>query len=456
MNKQISLLLTLALVAQPLAAADAGAANANAAKTPSLTEKLGNWLKGSSNNSGSLEYGTFSSDAGRYYYELGGTDLTPPSIGGFSHSQQLLNFGASAGVTYSCGNLAANYTASLKELNNAIKDLPNQIQSMAQSALAGGIAALPMYILNEANPVLAQVLANSLFTMDENFRMSVKSCEQLESSIMAGDGVGDWVSFNISKGLQNQAANPNQSAPEVIKAAQTNASCKDGGITWFEPTTKYGKTDPLLIEEHTIIAGYNALRDKALDSTDEATAQEKKSSTIMNQWHQPKYAAKFVTETIGSTQVMLCAGDKAKVSVRHQPGATLKSKYDQWNQDFKIKLNTIINSPQQAQKSDYEAFGNLELSSELIEHIRRLKPSNQTLTISRLASSFAYEKARQQALDAVALMRIGSQTQNIASASPAQSYIQDAINHLYNDIDDLKRRAEPSQSASVILQILDN
>lgn len=443
----------------------------------SMTEGIRNWIEEKLEHSrvGELKYGKFSSDSGRYYYELGGTDLTSPTFGINNTSTTLLDFHASAGISYSCGNLSANYAATLDRLNQSIRNLPSNLRDLAASMLESGIAALPMYILNEANPVLAQVLSNSMFTLDENFRMTVKSCEQLESSILAGNGIGDWVTFNISKGMQEQlpvmqVGEQSISADEFVTRAQQNANCahrdpKKRGVQWLEGEYYGDSTRPLRIEEHTITAGYNALRGykysnqtrvALLNNTGSATAQQMRDKPIFRTWKSPAEAANFVKKVIGSRSVSLCAGEAAKVSVDIGTGSTLKAEYDHYKATFQELILKIIYQPSELRDPDYKSLGSLEISTALIEKMRRQKRTTQAITVSKLASAYAYEKTRKLALDAINLMRIGSQTQYIASATPAKKYIEEAIQRLTDDISDLKQSAEPNKAADIILQILDH
>ena len=75
-------------------------------------------------------------------------------------------------------------------------------------AATGAVASLPLYLLRQANPNLANMLENTLLRYQDEYRLAVKSCRDAERQILAGENPTTTGSSGASR-----TAGGNQPAP---------------------------------------------------------------------------------------------------------------------------------------------------------------------------------------------------------------------------------------------------
>lgn len=386
---------------------------------------------------GKIKYGKYSTDTGAFYYELGGSEVIRPAYG--AGKRATLRFQANASLGYSCGQFDPfeNISQIMNNIKKGIDNLGNTITyGVGQAA-----AALPMYLLYEADPVMAQMITNARFSAEEAFKLSVKSCEQMEQSILSGNGYGDFVGFNMSKGLQ-KAAQEGQTATEAVKQAQNKGTCPEG-IKWVGGKYAGGyKNKPIIIERDTVIAGYNTLRDDPSPiSTKKTSNRLIQESNIFFNWPTPSDAANWVEEIIGTTQIKLCAQSNGFTSVqpRSAPGKGLMPIYEKFQKEFLTLLNELFYSPSELDSDDYRTIG-IGMSG-VIDSIKQMSNIQAEGTIYRLSSELALKRTIEMALNAKRLIRIGSQDIDVVAMSPSHEFIDKALHKIDIEISELSDNA---------------
>jgi hypothetical protein len=111
------------------------------------------------------------------YYRLGGGS----PVGQAPHRGALsLQLTSGVRANYSCGKF--DIGASWSQLMNQIQNLGATVTGAVQA----GIAALPLYIFQRAQPGLYQLFQNFSQKADLLISASLKTCEEMESQIKAG------------------------------------------------------------------------------------------------------------------------------------------------------------------------------------------------------------------------------------------------------------------------------
>jgi hypothetical protein len=123
---------------------------------------------------------------GRLYYRIGVQALGLPA-NRFATTTRL-PLSVELGINYRCGQFDA-----LAGLNAAINQVVALLENI-DDVIAGGLAVLPMYILQRVNPGLYDLLQNMLLRAEELVAVATKTCEQMESELARGqDPFEDWV-----------------------------------------------------------------------------------------------------------------------------------------------------------------------------------------------------------------------------------------------------------------------
>jgi len=113
------------------------------------------------------------------YYHLGGSDaaaLAPNPAGLRLH----LGLGGGGRFNYSCGKF--DVQTSMQQTIDGLKNLDDVVMN----AIKAAIAALPMYILQRAQPGLYELVQTYLQKARDLCNMSFESCEQMETQIRDG------------------------------------------------------------------------------------------------------------------------------------------------------------------------------------------------------------------------------------------------------------------------------
>ncbi len=391
-----------------------------------------------------IKYGQYSTNSGSFYYELGGSEIVRSSYGAGRRSR--LRLQANLSASYSCGEFDA--FENIEQIMNDLKRGIDQLGNTISYGVGQAVSALPMYLLYEADPILAQMITNARFSAEEAFKLSIKSCEQLESSIMAGNGFDKFMQWNMAHQLKKEAVAGN-TATQAVKRAQTQASCPRG-VSWVGGIYAGGlHNDPIDIERDTIIAGYNLLRDydnpKDLRATTDTALLEQ---AVFKTWETPAEAADWFVTVAGRTSVELCErqGDKIiqKTQPSTAPGKGLMPDYNAYKDLFYDFIDRLVFEPEVTSTHDYE-LANIDVSKKLIDAIKA-NGDGSPMLIGRIASELALKATLEKALNAKRLLMTGAKDPDIDTALAVKPFITQARQRLNREIELLNESAQLTQN----------
>ncbi|MCU7801544.1 MAG: hypothetical protein KZQ70_15775, partial [gamma proteobacterium symbiont of Lucinoma myriamae] len=118
-----------------------------------------------------------------WYYQIGGGDLiTSPA----NPNSMAITLGASPhwGGKFSCGNFSLS--SSVGDFMNDIRSSADQALNQMVSAATGFVSSLPALIIQRSNPGLYDLFQNGLLRAEEQFNLSIASCEGMEADFMSG------------------------------------------------------------------------------------------------------------------------------------------------------------------------------------------------------------------------------------------------------------------------------
>ena len=183
------------------------------------------------------------------YYRLGGGD---PAAGA-NHPGSIsarLGVGGNLRMAYSCGKF--DLGLSWQNLMNGFSQLGTQITNAVQA----GISALPLYILQRAQPGLYQLFQTYAAKADLAISQALKSCEEMEAQIKkGGDPYEDFLQLAKGEGWKIQS-----SIGSDVVSAKSAVETKGGreGTTWIGGTPAGGASQrPISVIKDVVEAGYN-------------------------------------------------------------------------------------------------------------------------------------------------------------------------------------------------------
>jgi integrating conjugative element protein (TIGR03755 family) len=205
-----------------------------------------------------------------WYYQLGGGQSVANPAYRSAHTIPL-HVEADVGLGYNCGvfNPKLSITNSLNTIQHSFQALQQSIIEHATSA----ITTLPMYAISRADPALYHLLNNALLSAREDFNVSMKTCQQMQSEINKGQNpYQDWATLSLGDDWQyhmSLAANDKTSSSSDINQVKTvvEQANGDNGVPWVHGVLVGRKgfyaggkgQPPILVLHDTAIAGYNII-----------------------------------------------------------------------------------------------------------------------------------------------------------------------------------------------------
>ena len=394
------------------------------------------------------------------YYRMGGGT---PGGAAANRSQIAANLGLS-------GNLRLNYSCGKFDIGLSWQTLMNgfsQLGTQVTNAVRAGIASLPLYILQRAQPGLYQLFQNYSAKADAMIAASLKTCEEMEAMIKAGQNpYEDWV--KIAKGdvwkIKAQAGG------DVVQAKLDigkNEEANKLGVQWVFGRRAGGvSSDALRPIRDLSIAGYNSTLNKpvtAAPTTSYASATEK-NTRLVQAFPTPEDLAKFATEVLGDKRIYTCTqGTEGCPSPTNVTTATgLGPKYEAEYDVVLPKLQTLANISPGATPA--AVYGDLQtisapgmsISPQLLDAMRRLPADTRAIAVNRLSQELAMHRVINKALVTRAALLTGLSLPEVTAAGDAIRDTQDTIDRLTRYIDDLmyESRIRKELTADTALAIM--
>jgi integrating conjugative element protein (TIGR03755 family) len=366
---------------------------------------------------------------GLWYYEIGGAE--PVSVPA-NPSVVSVTLGGSAqlGLGYSCGKFdpVAAVTNTLNDIGAGVDNMMNAMTAAATSA----IAALPALILQRANPGLYDLFQNALIKAEETMQLATKSCEQMETEIAQGKNpYADLITLSKGNDWKVQMGVGGNDA--VTAKTTVESSNGDNGVPWIGGQAG-GSGQPVLEFTGDIVeAGYNINMNRAV--TDASPVPAASSTRLSEIWPSPADARDWTVDVVGENIVTTCDTCR-KDSI---PGTGLLPKLYQESATVTTDIQNLVSgaTPLTLTNLDQITAPGVAITRQVIEAIREMPASEQSLIMGRLVSEISTARTVEKALFARRLLLSGRQVPEVYATEVAREHADTSISELDKEIENL-------------------
>ena len=366
---------------------------------------------------------------GLWYYEIGGAE--PVSVPA-NPSVVSVTLGGSAqlGLGYSCGKFdpVAAVTNTLNDIGAGVDNMMNAMTAAATSA----IAALPALILQRANPGLYDLFQNALLKAEETMQLATKSCEQMEAEIAQGKNpYADLITLSKGNDWKVQMGVGGNDA--VTAKTTVESSNGNNGVPWIGGQAG-GSGQPVLEFTGDIVeAGYNINMNRPV--TDPSPVPAASSTRLSEVWPSPADARDWTVEVVGENIVTTCDTCR-KDSI---PGTGLLPKLYQESAAVTIDIQNLVSgaTPLTLTNLDKITAPGVAITRQVIEAIREMPASEQSLIMGRLVSEISTARTVEKALFARRLLLSGRQVPEVYATEVAREHADNSIVELDKEIENL-------------------
>ncbi len=386
---------------------------------------------------------------GLWYYEIGGAE--PVSVPA-NPAVVSVTLGGSAqlGLGYSCGKFDP-VVAVTNTLNNVGAGVDNMMNAMTAAATSA-IAALPALILQRANPGLYDLFQNALIKAEETMQLATKSCEQMEAEIAQGKNpYADLITLSKGNDWKVQMGVGGNDA--VTAKTTVESSNGDNGVPWIGGQAG-GSGQPVLEFTGDIVeAGYNINMNRAV--TDATPVPAASSTRLSEIWPSPVDARDWTVEVVGENIVTTCDTCR-KDSI---PGTGLLPKLYQESTSVTTEIQNLVSgvTPPTLANLDQITAPGVAITRQVIEAIREMPASEQSLIMGRLVSEISTARTLEKALFARRLLLSGRQVPEVYATEVAREHADNSIAELDKEIENLLfetrvRKEVVSDTVTTLLQ----
>lgn len=388
------------------------------------------------------------------YYQLGGS--APGGLGNYKSSIPIqIGLAADLRLNYSCGKF---------DIGLSWSTLMNNISNLGQTfsnAIRAGIASLPMYIFQRAQPGLYQLFQTYSAKADAIIEASLLTCEEMEKQIKAGGNpYEDWV--NNAKGETWRAkASLRGDVVQAKTDINQNEEAQRNGVSWIFGGAKAGGvgTQPLRPVRDLSVAGYNVTLNRP--TTASSGAGGPAGTRMTNAFATPEELAEWTTKVLGDQQIYLCDG------IANCPAATSTSTASGLGPRLDAELDLIrprlsglvagSNSNNAVALNEIAAPG-LAITPQLLQAMRSMPPDTQALAVGRLAHELAMQRVIDKALVARNVLQTGLSLPEVTAAGKVSKDMQEKVDRLTQYIEDLmfEHRIRKEVTSTSALNILED
>jgi len=325
------------------------------------------------------------------FFMLGGGPTVPPPGTGMITSTVTAHL--KLGYGYSCGKFS--FRQNIADMINNITTQARQIPFALQGAVTAAVAALPGYLLEQINPALYNNINKALDESAELFRLSYKSCEQIESEMQRnGKGYNPYNGF-MKAVVYNKwvvGANNGTNIADIPKQITQNPS---GPIKWLGGKNYGTPANPIEINRDMVIAGYNIMLGRNADvSIDTAPTGIMAKQPIVKIWSKPSIAGAWLQRIVGDKVIITTTETKPETINGHGLARVVA--------DLQPQIRSALNDA--IDKFDFtniNKFDGINLSAGIINALRDMPLAQRSVYMNRLVSEMAVNVT----LDRVNLIR---------------------------------------------------
>lgn len=370
------------------------------------------------------------SDNSEFYYEIGGARSIslPPNI---NVNAVVMNGSYEYGLGYSCGNF--DPTLGLTHILNGLQGAGSSLLNGAVGAVTAAIGSLPALILQRIDPGLYDLFQNSVIRAEAVLSLANQNCEEYEQQIRQGQNpFAGWhdLSKMIDWKLQMGNRGFGSAAVDVVQAKnQVQKNNGGDGIPWIGGNKAGGVNQaPIKITEDVVKAGYNLTLNRAADDHSvPQVANGAATPRLLEVFAKPVDASTWAVDVLGDVYIRTHDNHPTQ-SV---PGHGLLPKIAKQMAAIQQGLTELVAGQVEPTLDNLEKVSSdaLLLNRDVIEGIRFLKPSEQTVAVSKLASEAAMTAVVEKAMIIRRLLLTASREPNLKETLAGQA-IQDSITQL--------------------------
>jgi integrating conjugative element protein (TIGR03755 family) len=366
------------------------------------------------------------------YYRMGGGD--PAARANKRNAIALqLGLGGTLRLNYSCGRF--DLGLSWSNLMNGFSQIGTQIQG----AVRAGIAALPMYIFQRAQPGLYELFQTYSQKADALVSASLKTCEEMEAQIKAGgDPYEEWARLAKGDAWKVQASTTGD-----VVTAKTTVEQRGGrdGLVWIGGTRRGGSNQaPIRLVRDLVTAAYNATMINTpvgSETTDYSASPALSQTRLARAFPRPIDAAQFTVDVLGDRVIATCS-DADCPAKGSSTGVGLAPKYEAEVPTVQTALQGLITAlrPNYSNLSQLDAPG-VAVTREVIDALREMPEGIRTIATDRLSKEIALARTIDKALAVRNLLLTGLTLPEVVAANVGAKEAEDKIAVLNRYIDDL-------------------
>jgi len=383
------------------------------------------------------------------YYRIGGSAPAARSPNPNALAVKM-GLGAKLTANYTCGKFDVGL--SWANLMNGFSSLGTQITGAVQA----GIGALPLYILQRAQPGLYELFQTYAKKAEISVAAAMESCAQMEAQIKQGnDPYAKWVGLAKGEGWTVEAGSNADVVAAKTKVEKDNGR---GGVTWIGNKAAGGFAQVSIRPVNdTVLAGYNLTMMQPVTSSNTADYSTG-AAPLGKLFPRPQDAADFAVTVLGDQMISTC--DEPSCAQKGSVTALgLQSKYDA---EIPVALNQVrlaISTSSPTYAALVAAGGpDVAMSTDLVRAMRELPADMQAISAQRLAKEIALARTIEKALAVRAVLIAGMGLPEVQKSPPAAEATKLKVDLLTQYIQDLLfenrvRREVVSDTAGSLLQM---
>lgn len=379
------------------------------------------------------------------YYEIGGAH----AVGGPAsyRRQARIRGSAQLALGYTCGEF--DLEQNLKQMFNRFSGGLDRAVDSLMYAASGAVASLPLYLLRQANPNLANLLENTMLRYEDEYRLAVKSCQDAEEQILAGENpYYDWVKFGKHDAWRQSAG-----SGETATAIRERTATEHGCITWLGGEQYFcDESDRREIRVYGDVAreGYRALAEAGSGPAGALPAR------LTEYWPTPERAVEEILDLTGETTI---TNARATPPASRPPRGLSAGMHEDASERRAALAEAVGESRfRPLAPEELAALGTpgLAVTPSLLRALRNMEPGLRESAVARISTEIALLRALEKVNLARRVILAGASLPEV-QASPAREMImQEALPlleseaRLLQDEYELRTRAASSTAAAVI------
>jgi integrating conjugative element protein (TIGR03755 family) len=336
-------------------------------------------------------------DIGRFYYQIGGGKLLPPPGSGiytFSMHSPIIDFN----FAHSCG--AFNYHSNITQMVNQFTTHMRQIPGQLMDAFSSAVAGLPNYFMMKTNSSLSNTINKILGDTTELYRLSYKSCAQMEEELRQNPDSNPYQGFIRASIMERWHIGADNN--EVI--SDTHEEVKEdpvNPIVWFGGHRAGTADNPIQVNRDFVIAGYNIMLGRTGDiSITTAPTGPAALEPIVRVWANPAEAGQWIQEVIGDHIIVL--DNENELVMQSIPGKGLRPKVQALEVEIEAALREVYDHNDYTLINDYLSLPSI--SGKVADGLRTLPRGESAVMIDQLVSEMAVMEAKERLLQARQMM----------------------------------------------------